>query len=466
MSTPSRPSIADARSTPPRFTDFALQDPGVRAVFGASPRWQAWLDVEAALALAQADLGLVPREAADAIAAAARVNLLDMDRMRAAMAVQAHPLVPMLEEFVRVVGQPHGGWVHWGATSQNIMQTGNSLLLRRAHGILSDLVDATLLALADLAERTADMCMAGRTHGQHAVPITFGLKVATWIDEVWWARDRCDQTLATCLRVMIGGAVGSYGSLGARGPDVQQLMAARLQLTSMAVPSRVLVDPLVAYAGDLGLLSAALARIASDVESMMQTEFGEVAEPIGRGSVGSSTMPHKRNPKLANDVLELSADIRALAPSAVAALIHPGEADGYATALVDSVVERSCIWMGDLLVRVLTIIAGLEVFPDRMRANLGLSGGMIGSEQVMLALAEFVGRDQAHAIVYDVAMRAAETAGDFPALLAADERVGAHLDAARLVELLDPAHNVGLSATLAREGATRVRQRLAPHLLR
>src|SRR5258707_13440343 len=165
-------------------TAARVLDPGIRALYRLENRWQAWLDVEAALAKAQEELGIIPTGAAEAIERAARLELLDRARINEGFARTAHTIVPLVWELSRVTGEPHGGWVHWGATTQNITQTGDLLVLRQAHRIFLGLIGEALSAMADLAERGADIPIAGRTHGQHAVPATFGFKVAVWIDEL------------------------------------------------------------------------------------------------------------------------------------------------------------------------------------------------------------------------------------------------------------------------------------------
>src|SRR5213595_1947623 len=171
-------------------TAARVSDPGIRALYRLENRWQAWLDVEATLAKAQAELGIIPSEAAEAIAKAAHYELMDRARLDEGFARTGHTIVPLVWELSRVVDEPHGGWVHWGATTQNITQTGDLLVLRQAHTIFLRQIGEVLSAMADLAERTADMPIAGRTHGQHAVPATFGYKVAVWIDELLRHLDR------------------------------------------------------------------------------------------------------------------------------------------------------------------------------------------------------------------------------------------------------------------------------------
>src|SRR5579862_2000422 len=194
-------------------TAARVADPGMRALYRLENRWQAWLDVEAALARAQAELGIIPAAAAEAIAAKARLALMDRKRIDEGFARTGHTLVPLVWELSRIVGEEHGGWVHWGATTQNITQTGDLLVLRQAHAIFFQQIGEVLAAMAALAERTADMAMAGRTHGQHAVPATFGYKVAVWIDELLRHVDRLREASPRLFVAMLGGGAGTFASL-------------------------------------------------------------------------------------------------------------------------------------------------------------------------------------------------------------------------------------------------------------
>src|SRR3954454_8753119 len=221
-------------------TAARVSDPGIRALYRLENRWQAWLDVEAALAKAQAELGIIPGEAAEAIASAARLELLDRVRIDEGFARTGHTIVPLVWELGRVVGDPHGGWVHWGATTQNITQTGDLLVLRQAHRVFLALIADALTAAADLAEKSADMPIAGRTHGQHALPATFGYKVAVWIDELLRHVERLQQAAPRLFVAMLGGGAGTYASLGKHGPLVQAGIGKHLGIGSMKVPSRTL----------------------------------------------------------------------------------------------------------------------------------------------------------------------------------------------------------------------------------
>ncbi len=438
-------------------TATRVSDPGIRALYRLENRWQAWLDVEAALARAQAELGIIPHEAATAISAAARLDLMDRERIDEGFARTGHTIVPLVWELGRVVGEKHGGWVHWGATTQNITQTGDLLVLRQAHGIFLGLIGEALSAMADLAERGADMVLPGRTHGQHAVPATFGYKIAVWIDEMLRHVERLRQVRPRLFVSMLGGGAGTFASLGEQGPAVQEAIGRQLGLVSMAVPSRALGDHLAENICLLGLLAATCGKIGREVYTLMKTEFGEVEEPVPPGTVGSSTMPQKRNPKLCQDIIAASAEVRAMVPMALEAMQTEHEADRTTSLMMDTAEARVCIATGDMLSRLGEVLRGLRLDPVRMRHNLDLGGGLIMAEAVMLRLGAAMGRQHAHDVVYDAAQAAFVEGRSFAAVLAGDPRVTAQLDATAIAELLDPTVYTGLCAEMARSGASRAR---------
>jgi 3-carboxy-cis,cis-muconate cycloisomerase len=440
-------------------TAARVSDPGIRALYRLENRWQAWLDVEAALAKAQAELGIIPKEAAVAIVKAAHYELLDRARLDEGFARTGHTIVPLVWELSRVTGEQHGGWVHWGATTQNITQTGDLLVLRQAHGIILHLIADALDAAASLAERGAEMPIAGRTHGQHAVPATFGYKVAVWVDELIRHVERLRQAAPRLFVAMLGGGAGTFASLGEMGPKVQAGIGKQLSFGSMTVPSRVILDHLAENICLLGMLAASCGRIGREIYTLMKTEFGEVEEPVPPGTVGSSTMPQKRNPKLCQDIIAAAAEIRSIVPLALEAMQTEHEADRTTSLMMDSAESRACIATGDMLSRLVEIFRGLKLDPARMRANLDLGGGLIMAEAVMLDLGQAIGRQHAHDVVYDAAMEAATAHKSFGDLLAADPRVTAHLDKKAIEKLLDPTAYTGLCAQMAREAATRARAR-------
>ncbi len=375
-----------------RFTDGRVPDSGVRALFARQYRWQCWLDVAAALAAAEAECGIIPVAAAEAIASAARLAGLDVARIQRGIAETSHPLMALVAELTMAAGE-HGGWVHWGATTQNITQTGDVLVLREAHRKILRLLAGVLSAAADLTERTAGMLAAGRTHGQHAVPITFGFKPAGWIDELVRHVSRLRSAEGRVFTAMTGGAVGTFASLGRAGPPVQDAVAARLDLAPMAVPSQAIVDSFAEYVCLLGLLGATGTRIALEVFQ------------------------------------------------------HDHEVDGAHSAMLDDALERACVLAGDLLVRL-----GSGPGPDAgqshpVRRHDQLRGGHARAGPGHRSANRARGRLRRRPGREHHVRRRAQTR----------PRVTAHLDAAAIDRLLDPAGHTGLSEGIARAAAQRAR---------
>ena len=434
-------------------TDLRIPDPGIRALFRIEARWQAWLDVEAALARAEADLGMIPQAAAEEIADKARLELIDRESLTEGFRRTAHQLVPLVWELSKNCKGDAGNYVHWGATTQNIVQTGDLLLLRRVHGVLLGQIGRALEAMAGLAETWADAALPGRTHGQHAVPTTFGAKVAVWIDEMARHVERLRGLEGRTFVAMLGGAAGTLASFGEHGFRVQERLAERLGLGSMPVPSRTQGDHFGEYVALLALLASTSAKIGREVYTGMKQEFGELEEPVPHGTVGSSTMPQKRNPFLSQDIVAAAAQVRAALPLVLEGMQTEHEADRATSMLIRRGLEQACVGAGDMLSRLVAVLEGLTVKPERMRANLDLSDGLIMAEPLMLALGETLGRQEAHDVVYESAQAAARGEGKFRDLLAGNPEVSAHLDAPRVAALLDPARYTGQAPAMARAQA-------------
>ncbi len=443
--------------------DLRVPDPGIRGLFKTDSRWQAWLDVEAALAKAQAKIGMIPFQAAEEISKKANLALFDRHKLADGFLRSGHTLTPLIWELDRVCEGDAGGYAHWGATTQNIVQTGDLLILRQADAIFCKQLSELLDLMADLAEYHADTPMAARTHGQHAVPTTFGAKVAVWIDELGRHGERLKEASPRVFRAMLGGAAGTLASFGDKGFTLQEAFAAELGMTAMAVPSRAEGDHLSEYVLLLGLMAATCGKIAREIYTLQKQEFGELEEPTPEGSVGSSTMPQKRNPFMAQDIVALASEIRMQVPLALEAMQTEHEADRATSLQIRQATERACVATGDMLARMNIIIKGLTVKPTRMRENLDLTNGLIMAEPIMLALGSSIGRQLAHDIVYDAAQAAAVGKGRFVDLLAADQRISSAISKQNLEKLLNPVSYVGLSPELARRAAISARK-TASHL--
>ena len=310
----------------------------------------------------------------------------------------------------------------------------------------------------DLADKSKDMALPGRTHGQHAVPATYGLKVAIWIDEFARHTGRLRQCEPRVFQALLGGAAGTVASFGEEGLDVQARMAAHLDMPAMQVPARSIMDHLVEHVMLLGLLAATCGKFGYEIYTGMKQEFGEVEEPISPGTVGSSTMPRKkRNPHLSQDVMAYAAQIRTMVPLAMESVMTEHEANRQTSLMMRYAEREICTLMGDTLERVRLLAEGLVLKPERMRANLDLTDGLIMAEPMMLALGEYVGRQEAHDIVYDAAQEAAVGDKTFIELLSADKRVIGHLSTGQ-IEKLDPTAYTGLCAKMAVEQADGARK--------
>lgn len=421
----------------------------LRAVFADTYQLQCWLDFEAALARAEAAEGVIPQTAADEITRIARAERIDLAALRQGVNFTGHPLISLVRQLAELCEGDAGGYVHWGATTQDVTDTGLMLQAQAAyHIILADLRDLAA-ALAALAGTERDTLQAGRTHGQHATPITFGFKVAVWLDETLRHVERLEQAAP---RVFVGEFAGASTTLASLSEDPER--ALRVQARLMA--DLGLGVPVIGWHAardrfaELGLLLALLAgtcgKIAHEVILLQKSEVMELEEPHHHGKVGSSTMPHKRNPMGCEGIMALSRLARSLAPALLeSAATAEHERDWAAVHTEWAALPEICITTGAAVSQMRDIIRGLHVYRDRMVANIDALHGLILSEAVMLALGEHVGRQVAHDIVYEAAMTAFEQRRPLADLLLADSRVSQHLTATEIAELLRPEAYTGLA---------------------
>jgi 3-carboxy-cis,cis-muconate cycloisomerase len=432
--------------------------PAMRAVFDSRALLGSWLDVEVALAEAEADCGVIPAEAVPAIRAAGRAEAYDLEELRAAISATQHPLVPLVRAMTAAAGES-GRYVHYGATTQDIMDTACVLQVRAGLNLLSADLDAIRASLAALAKQHAETPMAGRTHGQHAVPITFGLKVGVWLAEL----DREAERLLACRpRVLVGqlaGAAGTLATLGDAGPQVRQALCDRLGLAEPSAPWHAARDGLAELVSCLALLAGTLERIALEVVRLQSTELAEVAEPLTAGHVGSSTMPQKRNPHACELAAAACKLLRGLAPVMVGCMVGAHERDMGAWAAEWMLVPQAMILASGALAGLRPVAEGLDVDAERMRANLELTGGGIMAEAVMIAAAPVLGRDHAHHELMRLARSAAAQGRGLAEVAAADPAFADALGADELERALDPTAYLGESALIARSvaGAERLR---------
>jgi 3-carboxy-cis,cis-muconate cycloisomerase len=418
----------------------------MRAIFSERHSLESMLLVEVALAKVEAQLGLIPAEAAAAIAAAARVERLDLDELAAGTQRAGLPIVNLVEQLIRLTGKPHGEFVHWGATSQDIMDTALVMQVRDALELVGRDLENLISEIAHLARTHRDTPMVGRTKLQHAIPITFGFKVSLWLSGLLRHRQRLAELKPRVLQVQFGGAVGTFASLGDDGDRVRAALARELGLGEPLVAWHAVRDALAETVCFLGLISTTLSKIATDVALMAQTEVSEVLEPGGQGHGASSTMPHKRNPIICEQILSTGLSLRRLASAMLDASVHdheratgPWQAEWLLLPEAFALISRTM----DNAVRLCT---GLVVRPDAMQANLARTQGLIAAEAVMMALAPHVGRHHAHEMVAAACTHAIASGQTLAQSLARDSAVTAHLALHEIEAAADPARYVGLSA--------------------
>jgi adenylosuccinate lyase/3-carboxy-cis,cis-muconate cycloisomerase len=420
---------------------------------------QAWLDVEAALARAQAELGIIPADAAATIAAKADARCFDLKRLSDDIAFAQHPLVPVLRQFEALCGEPAAGFIHWGATTQNIFDTAASMQMLHTHRLLAGHLDMAIAALGKLALTHQATVMPGRTHGQHALPMTFGFKLAGWIDELDRDRERLNQRLAASFTACMGGAIGTFAAMAGMGRKVEARMAEQLGLTPAGLPMRSSYDRASDYIAALGLLAGTAQKIAQDVVFMQRTEIGEAAEAFHLGKVGSSTMAQKRNPSTAQLLTSLARMLRARVPVALEAMVRIDEGDSSASNVTDTLLPEVAIIATSIAETLGTLTQGLVVHPEAMHRNLELTKGLIVSEAVMMRLTQRMGRHQAHHLLYEAAQRAQSDAVPFTTCISEHPLLAGQGLAQDVLQALDASAYVGESVAITVETVERVTRR-------
>jgi len=418
----------------------------MRAVFDDRNLLQKWLDYEAALARAEAAAGLIPPEAAAEITRQARAEAMDVEAIKAGVDKTVHPLVPVIWQLAERCTGEAGRYVHWGATTQDVMDTAIILQIKEALPLFEQTLDNIIEAATQLATTYRDTPMAGRTHGQQALPITFGFKVAVWLAEL----KRHRQRLRTCQpRVLVGefgGAVGTLAGVAEQGMAINARLCAELGLHVPDIAWHTARDHLAEFAGIVAMLCATMGKIAHEIIDLQKTEFAEVEEPFETGKVGSSTMPHKRNPMLCEAVLTLARLTRRHAATAVDAMLHEHERDWSSFQMEWAYLPELCVMTHGAMELMARVLSGLIVYPENMLRNLHKTGGLLLAERVMLALGLHIGRQRAHDVVYAAAMRSFERGQPFADVLKQDSSISAYLQPETIDALLDPTQYTGLAA--------------------
>jgi 3-carboxy-cis,cis-muconate cycloisomerase len=440
----------------PMFSSAAM-----RAIVADEARLQRMLDVECALARAQGALGIIPASAMQPIANCCCAEHFDIAALAEAAPSAgnlAMPLVKALTAEVKKRDAKAAGYVHWGATSQDIIDTALMLELRAAiDALLSDL-DRAIAGFIALAEKHRLTASVARTWLQQALPMPFGLKLAGYAGALARSRARLQRLRAEALVLQFGGAAGTLAALKDRGLDVAQKLSAELDLPLPDAPWHSHRDRLGEIAGALAILAGSCGKIARDVSLLMQTEIGEAFEPAAEGRGGSSSMPHKRNPVAASAAIACAGIAPHLAAAILASEVQEHERSAGVWAVEWPTFPALLLVVSGALSSIADIAEGLEIDPERMRANLSITHGLIMAEAVSMKLAEKMGKQDAHTLVEEASKKALADKRALKDVLGEDKRVAAQLSPAELEKLFEPMNYQGVAQLLIDRQLARARK--------
>lgn len=430
--------------------EFRYGTPEMKAVWTEEAKLRKLLQVEAALARAEAEVGLVPREDAEAIAAC--VGRVDVERVRQIEDEISHDMMAVVLAYAEQCGEA-GKWVHYGATSNDILDTGLALQLKDAMDILEEKLHRLKFALLEKADATKRLVTAGRTHGQLAVPTTYGLRFAIWAMEVARHEERLRQMRTRVAAGQMSGAVGTQAAFGRDGIKIKELTMSYLGIPAVTVSSQVIQrDRHAEYMMFLAGVASTLDKICLEVRLMQRSEIGELAEGFGRKQVGSSTMPHKRNPINAEQVCGLARVVRAYAGPALENNVLWDERDLTNSSCERVIIPEGTILLDHILNKTIRVVAGLTFYPENIRRNLGLLRGVQMSEAVMIELARRgFGRQAAHEIVREASMKAFEEKASLKEALLANPGIAARLTPADVDRITDPESYIGTAVEQVEE---------------
>ena len=429
-----------------QLLDGFFRSPSVEPLFSDTASVQAILDFEAALARAQARAGIISAPVAAAIASACRVELFDLQSLAHAMPSAGNLAIPLLKQLNAIVARTSPDalrHVHYGATSQDALDTGLVLQLRSAVRAIENDVDSIIRSLIDLTDAHRKTLLVARTWLQHALPTTFGYITAGWLDAFIRHRERLDSLLDDDLALQFGGAAGTLAALGDRGTQIATFLSEELALPLPRIPWHAQRERIAEIAATFGVLSGTLAKIARDLSLYMQTEVGELSEPPSTGRGGSSTMPHKQNPVASAAILASTSRVPALVSTVLSGIAGEYQRSLGAWQSEWEVIPEIVRLTAGASHQLSSLLPRLTVNVEKMRSNLDLTHGLIYAEAVSLALSEKLNRASAHKLVESACRRAQSEQRNLHAVLSEVADVRAILSPESLASLFEPANYLG-----------------------
>ena len=422
--------------------------PAMRAVWSDENRVQKYLDFEAALAKAQGKLKIIPQEAADEIVKHCDAKLIDMAKLKEATERIGYPVLPVVQQLVKLCKDKLGEWSHWGATTQDVTDTATVLQIREGLEIIARDIDGICDALAALAKKYRDTPMAGRSNLQQAVPITFGYKMATLLAAFERHKQRLKELKPRVLVGEFGGAAGTLSSIGKDGLKVQDELMKELKLGQPAISWHTVRDTIAEVGCFLGLVTGSCGKIAFDVKLLMQTEVEEVQEPFHAGRGSSSTMPQKRNPISSVYITAQTAMVKQFVAALLEAQVEDHERSTGPWEIEWIALPEIFMLSAGALSQTRFLVEGLQVNEKKMRENLDITNGLIMSEAVMMGLGDKMGRNYAHDVVYDICREVVKTGRPLIDLLEENGEIKKYADRKTLEKLVDPANYLGVAGEM------------------
>jgi len=420
----------------------------MRSIFSDEGKIQAWLDTEVALAKSEAACGLIPQTAADAIADAAQFENLDLVAMREEYERVGFPIVPLVHQLNKVCDAEAAKFIHWGATTQDVIDTGLVLQMRDGLKLIEADLNTIIDALVRLCKEHRNTAMSGRTFQQHAAPITFGYKAAVWLDELLRHRDRLTDVRRRGLLCQFGGAVGTLATLNKDGLDVLRVLSEELGLEEPAISWHTARDGWAEIVFWLSMVCTTFTKIATEVAALMRTEVNEVREPYTAGRGGSSTMPQKRNPISCPLIIAIGNRMRDCVASQLTAMVQLHERDVATQPLEWLVMPDAFVLTSGCLKHSKEVLCGLTVDAGKMQQNLEMGGGLLMSEAVMMGLAPKVGRGAAHDLVGKASASAIDHGTTLKVAILQTDSIMEHLSETEVDDLLNPLNYTGVASEM------------------
>jgi len=432
-----------------------------RELFCDIYRYQRWLDVEAALAMAQGELGLIPVKAAENIRDNAWIKALDLDAIREGLKVTSHSLMPLLDALGQVCDKDARQFIHFGATTQDIQDTAQILEIRDILNIVERDLTTIINQVMVLAQKHENLVTIGRTHTQHALPMTMGLKIGVWLDELWRNFERLEEVKQRVLVSQLFGGVGTMDPFADKAFELLDNFSARLDLEPPNIAWHASRDRITEYLTTLAMVSGTLAKIADEIRCLARNEIGEMEEPFQMGKIGSSTMPHKRNPEMCEQVVVLAKLINSNASLGFDGMLNEHERDYRSVRLEWVTITDTSLFACGQLALMKDILSDLRIHENKIRENVDQAAPLISTEALMFFLGKNIGKQIAHTLIYETSMEAVETGKPFLDLLMDRPEMAGQCSREDVQQVMLPDNHIGMSQELTRRTVKYVKEKLS-----